>query len=110
MFFLLILFLLVLVLKIIKHVMYFFSRSEFHVQLWNDFIEYRYLYVNDLIKTQVLLNKSKVEVRDFLGDEFNDPNSDQWVYYIGKRFRFEKKSQLYVLFDDEDKVFKVIKF
>lgn len=47
--------------------------------------EQRYEMSEDIIKTKVLLGKTKSEIRQILGDEGNTDESDYWSYYLGFR-------------------------
>lgn len=50
-----------------------------------------------------LVGLTKREVLEILGDEFNYYPSKQWEYYV-KRKWWQRKSTLYIVFDEEDKV------
>mgnify|MGYP005995698197 CR=1 FL=1 len=64
--------------------------KKFDSTSWKNDFESRHMYVKDLIDSEILINKLKLDVEAFLGDEFNDYYSNKWSYYIGKRFFFLK--------------------
>lgn len=79
----------------------------FSKTVWKNNREKRSLMVDDLIQQKILLNKTREEVLDILGFEFNDANSNIWTYYIAvKRFFFSSKKYLSVFFDKEGLVHK----
>lgn len=59
--------------------------SEFNKEKWFADKEQRYEMSEDIIKTKVLLGKTKSEIRQILGDEGNTDESDYWSYYLGFR-------------------------
>lgn len=100
--------LIIIIYTYIHWMKYKFIKKEFNIEFWNSFKEKRYLLVGYLIKNNILLNMSKIEVKCFLGDELNDDNDCYWRYYIGNKTGFSK-GYLHVLFDDDNRVFKVLK-
>jgi len=50
--------------------------------------------------SKYLVGKTKKEVLEIMKDDFNfDFNSDEWFFYLGKSYRWQKKYQ-YLLFED----------
>jgi hypothetical protein len=85
--------------------------NKFERVFWLTNREKRIYIVDDLINSNILIGLSKYEIIDYLGDEFNDINSDKWNYFLGYRIPslsiFE--ANLYLFFDDKGLVKKVFK-
>lgn len=47
--------------------------------------ETRYELSEDIIESEMLIGKTKSEVRQILGDENNSDQSEHWSYYLGFR-------------------------
>jgi hypothetical protein len=85
------------------------QENKFDKEIWNNQPEKRYMQVNDLINSKILLGKNKNDVRLLLTDDckYCDNSSDAWMYYLGegsnnKDFKWE-------VLDVEFKNDKVIK-
>lgn len=68
--------------------LFFFGMSyhpnrEFNKQKWIEDKETRYELSDDIIKSKILIGKTKLEVRNILGEEGNIDQSDDWGYYLG---------------------------
>ncbi len=86
-------------------------KKKFSKKNWILKREKRFLFVDDLLQSNLLLFLNKKEVINLLGDEFNDANSNKWTYYIGKSYRLISftKSKLFIYFNENDEVFKFLK-
>ncbi|WP_254092562.1 hypothetical protein [Dawidia soli] len=73
-----------IVLIIILSVSYYPSK-KFSEQQWLRDKERRYELSEDLIEREILIGKTKPDVRLLLGDEGNADESNQWNYYLGFR-------------------------
>jgi hypothetical protein len=58
---------------------------DFDKQKWFTNKESRYEISEDIIESKMLIGKTKLEVRELLGDEGNKEESDHWYYYLGFR-------------------------
>lgn len=70
--------------------LWFFSMSyypnhDFDQQKWFADKEKRYELSEDILDSKMLIGKTKLEVRQLLGDEGNKDESDDWNYYLGFR-------------------------
>jgi hypothetical protein len=63
----------------------YYPSREFNRQGWLNEQEKRFALSEDLIEREVLLGKTKPEIRHLLGDEGNTDQSNQWSYYLGFR-------------------------
>lgn len=58
---------------------------DFDQDQWFADKESRYELSEDIIDSNMLIGKTKSEVRQLLGDEGNAEESDYWYYYLGLR-------------------------
>jgi hypothetical protein len=56
--------------------------DEFDKARWHTDKEKRYELSEDIIKSELLIGKSKAEVKQLLGDDY-DGTEDDWHYYLG---------------------------
>ena len=56
---------------------------DFDKEKWFADKETRYNLSEDIIESEMLIGKTKSEVRQILGDENNTDQSDYWSYYLG---------------------------
>jgi hypothetical protein len=86
----------------------YYPTSDFDKQKWFANKESRYEISEDIIESKMLIGKTKLEVRELLGDEGNKEESDHWDYYLGFRpgFAIMDPDILDIEFKD-GKVFKV---
>ena len=56
---------------------------DFDKEKWFADKETRYNLSEDIIESEMLIGKTKSEVRQILGDENNTDQSDNWSYYLG---------------------------
>lgn len=91
---------------------YVYEHRRFDKEKWLENRDQRYYYIKDLIHNNWLNNLSKLEVIDLLGYEFNDMNSNEWTYYVGRipGFLRIKKKKLYIYFNKEDEVIDVVDY
>lgn len=63
-------------------------RIKFDENHWKKYPNERYKMADDLIKSQILINKSKNEVRTLLSDDCKDcdDDSNDWMYFLGEGF------------------------
>jgi hypothetical protein len=66
----------------------YYPNSDFDKVKWNIAKEKRYEMSGDIIKSQMLIGKTKLEVLDILGYEGNKMESDTWYYDLGFVPRF----------------------
>jgi hypothetical protein len=59
--------------------------NDFDKQKWFANKETRYELSNNIIESKMLIGKTKSEVRQLLGDEGNNNESNHWNYYLGFR-------------------------
>lgn len=85
----------------------YYPSNYFDRQKWLNDKEKRYELSEDIIESNLLIGKTKIEVKQILGGEGNGDNSNLWNYYLGY------KPQILVLnpdvLDVEFKNGKVIK-
>lgn len=62
-----------------------YPSHDFDKQKWDSDKEKRYELSEDIIESEMLIGKTKVEVRKILGDEGNTDESNYWNYYLGFR-------------------------
>ncbi|MBX3165710.1 MAG: hypothetical protein KF900_14635 [Bacteroidetes bacterium] len=62
---------------------YYYPNHDFDKEKWFSDSDKRYEMSGDIIESQILIGKTKAEVREMLGDEENTENSDYWRYYLG---------------------------
>ena len=64
---------------------------------------------NYIIKNELLINLSKSEIIEMLGNELNDHHSDIWSYYIGeyRGFLRLKRKKLFIFFNKDNIVKEV---
>lgn len=74
--------------------------SVFSKCVWLNLREKRLFIINDLIKSEQVINLTKRKVIDLLGFEFNDMHCNVWTYYLGRRYPvvFSKKKIFIYLF------------
>ncbi|MCD9016722.1 hypothetical protein [Parachryseolinea silvisoli] len=63
----------------------YYPSREFNRQQWLNDQEKRFELSKDLIESEVLLGKTKPEIRRLLGDEGNTGQGNHWSYYLGFR-------------------------
>ncbi len=59
--------------------------DDFNQEKWHSEKETRYQLSEDIIDSEMLIGKTKLEVRQILGDENNTDQNDVWSYYLGFR-------------------------
>jgi len=65
--------------------MTYYPKHDFNKENWANKEDKRYEMSADIIKSRVLLNKTKSEVKQLLGGESNTEQSDKWYYNLGNR-------------------------
>jgi hypothetical protein len=85
------------------------SKKTFNKLLWAEQREERKQMISSLINSEILIGLTKTEVLEILGFEFNDANSDTWSYYIGTKTFFSFKMHLFLYFNAQGKVFRIVK-
>jgi amino acid transporter len=65
--------------------MSYYPSHDFNKQKWFADKEMRYELSEDIIESEMLIGKTKSEVRKLLGDDGNSEESDHWSYYLGFR-------------------------
>ena len=65
--------------------MSYHPNHDFDKTKWFADKETRYELSEDIIESEMLIGKTKSEVRQLLGDESNTDESDYWSYYLGFR-------------------------
>jgi hypothetical protein len=63
----------------------YYPSYDFDQQKWRDDVEKRYEISEDLIDSGVLIGKSMEEVKQLLGDDYQQTGKDRWSYYLGFR-------------------------
>lgn len=63
----------------------YYPSNDFNKEKWHEDIEKRYELSEDLIDSEILIGKTKKEVKKILGDTFQEWSSDNWSYYLGSR-------------------------
>jgi hypothetical protein len=61
----------------------YYPKTDFNKQEWNENKEERYKMSNDLIKNELLIGKSKIEVSELLGDDFYSYDENHIAYDLG---------------------------
>jgi hypothetical protein len=61
----------------------YYPSNDFDRQKWLNDKEKRYELSENIIESKLLIGKTKMEVKQILGDEENGDNSDLWNYYLG---------------------------
>ena len=61
----------------------YYPTHDFNKEKWFSDREKRYEVFEDIIESEMLIGKTKTEVRQILGDENNSDESDYWRYNIG---------------------------
>jgi hypothetical protein len=61
----------------------YYPSHDFDKEKWFSNKEKRYKLSKDIIESKMLMNKTKAEVQQILGDEKNSDQSDYWNYYLG---------------------------
>ena len=79
---------------------------SFNSDIWINNQEKRKLMIIDLFKNELILERTKKEVVNLLGFEFNDIYSKKWSYFVEEQyfFLFTKKKYLTIYFDENEKV------
>ena len=86
----------------------YYPANDFDKQKWFANKESRYEISEDIIESKMLIGKTKLEVRELLGDEGNKKESDHWDYYLGFRPGFANMDPDILDIEFKDgKVFKV---
>ncbi|MBC9795903.1 hypothetical protein IBL28_07995 [Sinomicrobium sp. FJxs] len=55
---------------------------SFESSLWKSSREQRISHLKNILEGEVLLSKSKAEVVELLGDEYNHYYVDRWKYFV----------------------------
>lgn len=63
--------------------MSYYPTHRFNKAEWLENPKKRYQLSDDIINSNVLIGKTKAEVKQMLGDEGNPDESDHWTYYLG---------------------------
>ena len=63
----------------------YYPSNDFDREKWLNDKEKRYELSEGIIDSKMLIGKTKIEVKQILGDEENSENSDLWNYYLGYR-------------------------
>ncbi|HOS85308.1 MAG TPA: hypothetical protein PK199_10365, partial [Bacteroidales bacterium] len=63
----------------------YYPSNDFNKEKWHEDIEKRYELSEDLIDSEILIGKTKKEVKKILGDTFQEWSADNWSYYLGSR-------------------------
>jgi len=61
----------------------YYPQTAFNPQEWNEKPDERYKMSFDIIKREILIGKTKVEVIELLGENFDTYNENHIVYYLG---------------------------
>ena len=61
----------------------YYPKTDFNKQEWNKNKEERYKMSNDIIKSEILIGKTKDEVIELLGDDFYSYDENHIVYDLG---------------------------
>ena len=61
----------------------YYPSKDFDRQKWISDKEKRYELSEEIIESEMLIGKTKAEVKQILGDEQNADDSDLWNYYLG---------------------------
>ena len=77
--------------------------ERFNEDQWASNPSQRYKMVDDLIESQILIDRSKAEVKDILGEPYSKSNDDKdiFVYNIGKQPSFfeNRREHLLIIFE-----------
>jgi hypothetical protein len=77
--------------------------ERFNEDQWASNPSQRYKMVDDLIESQILINRSKAEVKNILGEPSSQSNDDRdiFVYNIGKQPSFfeNRREHLLIIFE-----------
>tara|TARA_B110000091_G_C13502846_1_gene345075 strand:- start:27 stop:308 length:282 start_codon:yes stop_codon:yes gene_type:complete len=84
-------------------------KHRFDRTIWEKRPDERKYMVNSLEKKNLLTGLSKIEVIEKLGDEFNDPNSDLWSYYVGVKPLLGNKIYFFIYFNNEGVVYQTLR-
>jgi hypothetical protein len=93
----------------IINILCYYPSKEFDQQKWLTEKDKRYELSEDIIETNLLIGKTHEEVRQLLGDESNNNQSNDWIYFLGwppSVFGNDAPEALRIEFED-DKVVKV---
>ncbi len=63
----------------------YYPSYNFDKQKWHDDIDKRYELSEDLIDSAILIHKTKTEVKQILGDDYQKSGNDRWIYDLGLR-------------------------
>lgn len=63
--------------------MSYYPTHSFNQAEWLENKNKRYQISDDIIDSNMLIGKTKAEVKQILGDEGNPDESDHWTYYLG---------------------------
>jgi hypothetical protein len=61
----------------------YYPKTDFNKQKWNENKEERYKMSNDIIKSEILIGKTKEEVIELLGDDFYSYDENHIAYDLG---------------------------
>ena len=61
----------------------YYPKENFNKQKWETNIEERYTMSKNIIKSEILIGKTKEEVIELLGNEYSDYGENQIGYYLG---------------------------
>ena len=61
----------------------YYPKTDFNKQEWNENKEERYKMANDIIKNEILIGKTRVEVIELLGDDYYSHDESHIVYNLG---------------------------
>ena len=61
----------------------YYPKTDFNKQEWNENKEERYKISNDIIKSEILIGKTKDEVIELLGDDFYSYDESHIAYDLG---------------------------
>jgi hypothetical protein len=61
----------------------YYPKTDFNKQKWNENKEERYKMSNDIIKSKMLIGKTKVEVIGLLGDDYYSYDESHIAYDLG---------------------------
>lgn len=79
--------------------------ERFNEDQWAINPSQRYKMVDDLIESQILIKRSKAEVKDILGEPSSQSNHDKdiFVYNIGKQPSFfeNRREHLLIIFEQQ---------
>jgi hypothetical protein len=61
----------------------YYPKTDFDKQKWNENKEERYKMSNDIIKSEMLIGKTKEDVIEFLGDDYYSYDESHIAYELG---------------------------